>query len=158
MDFVTIAAGVVKILQPALPYLDPLKTALQKKFSDATAGAAFDQGKALWAKITSKFKDDKALNEAADRVVRNADDTDEEVKTFSRDKLTKVLAERLKDSPDLATELLELLGGEKRLQEIVAGNEAIIDNIRQTMAGAGTQRVEAGDKARISGVTQEQTS
>lgn len=72
--------------------------------------------------------------------------------------LTEVLANRLKEAPDLAEELLNLLGGEKRLQEIVAGNEAIIDNIRQTMAGAGTQRVEAGDKARISGVTQEQTS
>ena len=152
MDFVTIAAGVVKILQPALPYLDPLKTALQKKFSDATARAAFDQAKALWAKITSKFKDDKDLNEAAEAVAALPNNTG------LQKALTEVLAERLKDSPDLATELLELLGGEKRLQEIVAGNEAIIDNIRQTMAGAGTQRVEAGDKARISGVTQEQTS
>jgi hypothetical protein len=55
MDIVAIATGVVKLLQTALPYLDPLKTALQKKFSDATAGAAFDQAKALWAKITSRF-------------------------------------------------------------------------------------------------------
>ena len=157
MDIVAIAAGVVKLLQPALPYLNPLKTALQKKISDATAGAAFDQAKALWAKITSRFKDDKALNEAADRVVRNADDTDEDVKTLYRDKLTKVLAERLKDSPELAEELLGLLGGEKRLQEIVAGDEATIDNIRQTMAGAGTQRIQAGNKARISGVNQKQT-
>lgn len=157
IDFVTIAAGVVKVLQPALPYLDPLKTTLQKKISDATAVAAFDQAKSLWAKITSRFKDDKALNEAADRVVRNADDTDEDVKTLYRDKLTKVLAERLKDSPELAEELLGLLGGEKRLQEIVAGDSATIRKINQTMAGPGKQSTKAGNNCVIEDVTQKQT-
>jgi len=155
MDIVTIAAGVVKVLQPALPYLDPLKTALQKKVSDAMAGAAWDQAKALWAKITSRFKDDKELNEAADAVATAPDK--EIFQKAAREELTKVLAERLKDSPELAKELLGLLGGEQRLQEIVAGNEATIRNVKQMMAGAGTQRTEAGDKSLIEGVIQEQT-
>ncbi len=155
MDIVTIAAGVVKVLQPALPYLDPLKTALQKKFSDSAASAAFDQAKALWAKITSRFKEDKELSEAADAVATAPDK--EIFQKAAREELTKVLAERLKDSPELAKELLGLLGGEKRLQEIVAGNEATIRNVKQMMAGAGTQRTEAGDKSLIEGVIQEQT-
>lgn len=155
MDFVTIAAGVVKLLQPALPYLDPLKTALQKKITDATAGAAWDQAKALWAKITGCFKDDKELNEAADAVATAPDK--EIFQRAAREELTKVLAERLKDSPELAKELLELLGGEEKLNEIVAGDEAIIESNRQALSGKGTNRIEAGNKARITGNTQEIT-
>lgn len=149
-DVVAIATGTVKLLQPFLPYLEPFKTALQKKLTDATAGAAWDQAKGLWAKITGRFKDDKELHESAEAVAALPNNA-----TLQK-ALTEVLAQRLKDAPDLTEELLQLLGGEKRLQEIVAGNEATIENIRQSMAGTGVQRVEAGDKAKISGVTMEQ--
>lgn len=151
LDIATVAVGAVKVLQPFLPYLDPFKTALQKKIADVTVGAAWEQAKSLWAKIAGRFKGDQDLNEAAEAVAALPNNA------ALQKALTEVLANRLKEAPDLAEELLKLLGGEKRLQEIVAGNEAIIDNIRQTMAGEGTQRVEGGDKARISGVTQEQT-
>ena len=67
------------------------------------------------------------------------------------------MAERLKDSPELAKELLELLGGEEKLNEIVAGDEAIIESNRQALSGKGTNRIEAGNKARITGNTQEIT-
>jgi DNA modification methylase len=134
IDFVSIASGAVKILGPFLPYLDPFRKALQKKIEDVTANAAWDQAKGLWGKITGRFKDDKELNAVAKSVAENPD-----IEGF-QEMLTKVLARRLESSPDLTKELIELLGGEKRLQEIVAGNEATIDNIRQTMAGAGTQR------------------
>jgi len=155
IDVVAIAAGVVKLLQPALPYLDPLKTALQKKISDATAGAAFDQAKALWAKITSRFKDDKELNEAADAVATAPDK--EIFQRAAREELTKVLAERLKDSPELAKELLELLGGEKRLQAIVAGDRALIEAITFEMTGAGSQKIDAGNDAQIKNIVMKQT-
>jgi hypothetical protein len=148
IDFVSVASGAVKILGPFLPYLEPFRKALQKKVEDVTANAAWNQAKGLWTKITGRFKDDKDLNEAAEAVAALPNNAG------LQKVLTEVLASRLQSAPDLTDELIKLLGGEKRLQEIVAGNEAIIDNIRQTMTGAGTQRVEGGDKAKISGVDQ----
>jgi len=150
-DFVTVAIGTAKLLQRFLPYLDPFKTALQKKVADVAASATWEQAKGLWAKITNRFKDDKELHESAEAVAALPNNA------VLQKALAEVLAQRLKDAPDLAEDLLKLLGGEKRLQEIVAGNEALIKDISQKMAGAGTQRIEAGDKAQIIGVTQEQS-
>lgn len=47
LDVVAVAVGAVKILQPFLPYLDPFKTALQKKIADVTVGAGWEQAKSL---------------------------------------------------------------------------------------------------------------
>ncbi|MEI6064410.1 MAG: hypothetical protein WCQ26_07450, partial [Pseudanabaena sp. ELA748] len=109
----------------------------------------------LWAKITSKFKDDKELNEAADAVATAPEK--EIFQKAAREELTKVLAERLKDSPELAKELLGLLGGEKRLQEIVAGDRALIEAITFEMAGAGSQKIGAGNDAQIKNIVMKQT-
>jgi hypothetical protein len=149
IDFVSVASGAVKILGPFLPYLDPFRKALQKKIEDVTANAAWDQAKGLWGKITGRFKDDKDLNEAAEAVAALPNNA------ILQKALTEVLASRLQSAPDLTDELMKLLGGEKRLQEIVAGNEATIHDIRMKMAEAGTQRIEGGDKARISKVDME---
>jgi hypothetical protein len=149
IDFVSVASGAVKILGPFLPYLDPFRKALQKKIEDVTANAAWDQAKGLWGKITGRFKDDKDLNEAAEAVAALPNNA------ILQKALTEVLASRLQSAPDLTDELMKLLGGEKRLQEIVAGNEATIHDIRLKMAEAGTQRIEGGDKARISKVDME---
>jgi len=146
VDFVSVASGAIKILGPFIPYLDPFRKAFQKKIEDVTANAAWEQAKNLWSKITGRFKDDKELHEAAEAVAALPNNAS------LQKALTEVLASRLQNAPDLTKELLDILGGEKRLQEIVAGNEAIIDNIRMTMAAAGTQRIQAGDKSRISGI------
>jgi len=150
-DIVTIASGAVTLLAPVLPYLDPFRETLQKKLMESIAGDVLAKGKGLWARITSRFKNDKDLQDAAEAVAALPNNNG------LQNALTEILAQRLKDAPDLAEELLNLLGGEKRLQEIVAGNEATIEKIRQTMAGPGTQRVKAGDKAYMTDVTQEQT-
>lgn len=149
IDFVSVASGAVKILGPFLPYLDPFRKALQKKIEDVTANAAWDQAKGLWGRIKGRFKDDKDLNEAAEAVAALPNNA------ILQKALTEVLASRLQSAPDLTDELMKLLGGEKRLQEIVAGNEATIHDIRLKMAEAGTQRIEGGDKARISKVDME---
>ncbi len=150
-DPVTVAISAVSILQPFLPYLEPFRTALQKKIADVIVDAGWEQANTLWAKIAVRFKGDLALHDAAEAVAALPNNAG------LQKALTEVLAYRLKDNPDFAEELIKLLGGEERLQEIVVGKEAIVIDIRQTMTGEGIQRIEAGDKAWISGVTQEQT-
>ncbi len=105
----------------------------------------------MWTKITSRFKDDKELNTVAQNVASNPDSE------FMQQMLTQILAKRLEEAPDFSKELLAMLGGEKRLQEIIVGNESTIKNVRQAMAGSGTQTIKGGDKTIVDNATQEQT-
>jgi hypothetical protein len=63
--------------------------------------------------------------------------------------LIEELAKRFKDHPDLAEDLLKMMGGLKRVQQLTAGYEAIIRDVSLTMGGPGEQTLKAGDKATI---------
>lgn len=153
MDFVSIATGVVSILSPYLPQLLSLGKSVGEKIGDAVikggVGALDDQAKRLWAKVSNYFKDDPVITSAATVAADAPGDT------TRQQFFTEILAQRLKDHPGLADELLEMMGGPKRLQQVIVGHEAIIKLLHQKMAGPGEQNVKAGDKATLEGITQE---
>lgn len=151
---VPIAVAVVKIIAPHLKHLlVPVGEAVQEKFTEAVADAGFEKAKQLWEKITSRFKGDEKLQEAATDLAT----VKERYQETAKDYLVEVLAKKMEASPDLAEELQQMMGGEKKINEIVAGDGALITKIRQTMSGDGTNTVRGGDNSTISNVEQTNT-
>jgi len=147
MDFVSIATGAVSLLSPFLPHLISLASEVGGKIKDAVVEKGVSelgkQAKAVWDKLTSYFGEDPVFTSAATITAASPEDT-------TRQKLLiEELAKRLKDHPDLAEDLVKLMGGPKRVQELTAGYEAIIRDVSFKMAGPGQQTLKAGDKATI---------
>ncbi len=153
LDFVSIAVGAVSLLSPYLPQLISLGKSVGEKIGDTVVAKGIDaagsQVQKLWERISGFFNDDLEVTSAATMIAASPKDA------VRQQMLIEILAERLKAHPELAKDLLELMGGPARLQKIIAGNEASIRDIRQKMKGAGTQSIEAGDKAIIERVEQE---
>lgn len=150
IDYVAIATGVVSLLSPYLPQLLSLGGEVGGKIKDAVIDkgidAAGEQAKSLWAKITGYFGDDAELTSAAQLTAAAPQNE-------ARQQILKdVLAERLKEQPQLADELLALLGGPKRLQQLIAGHDADIEDVSFKMAGPGEEKLQAGDRAKIKGI------
>lgn len=150
IDYVAIATGAVSLLSPYLPHLLSLGGEVGNKLKDAVIDkgidAAGEQAKKLWAKVTGYFGDDAELTSAAKLTAAAPQDA-------ARQQILKdVLAQRLKEQPQLAEELLALLGGPKRLQQLIAGHDAEIKNVSFKMAGPGEEKLEAGDRAKIEGI------
>lgn len=158
LQVVPIAVAVVKIVQPFLPYLAPVGVAvqekLQEKMADVVAEAGWEKAKQLWEKITARFKGDGKLKAATDGVNQVAG-LSEAIQQVAQDELVQVLATKLEESPNLAEELQKMMGGEQRLNEIVAGDEAVIARNVQKLKGSGTNRIQGGDKSKIIGNQQE---
>jgi hypothetical protein len=151
MDFVSIAYGAVQILSPFLPTLIKLGKSFGEHLEEFAADKVSEQAKKLWNKITGRYKDDKVLEARATIVADSPEDEN------SKREFSKRLAEHLANDEAFAKEILDTIGGPKRLQEIIGGDSAIVERIHQEMQGAGVQRVQAGTGARISDVTQKQT-
>lgn len=151
---VPIAVAVVKIVQPFLPYLEPLGTAVQEKVAEVAVEKGWERAKSLWSKITHRFKGDEELKKATESVNQVAN-LSESIQQAAKDELVQVLAKKLESTPELAEELQQMMGGEKGLNEIVAGDEAIIERNVQKLKGGGTNRIQGGNKSRISGNQQE---
>jgi hypothetical protein len=131
IDVALVAAGAVKILAPFLPYLMDVGKDAGKKLEEVIfekgGDALWKKAQSLWIRITERYKRDDEMTDAAKTVARApADKTRQEV-------LMQVLARLLKDSPDFASDLEVLMGGENALQQIVAGDEAQIRRIQQEM-------------------------
>src|SRR5687767_4409023 len=128
MDFISIATGAVSLLSPFLPHLISLSSDVGEKIKDAVVEKGVSelgkQAKAVWDKITGYFGDDPVLTSVATVTAASPEDTD-------RQKLLiEELAKRLKDHPNLAEELVTLMGGPKRVQELTAGYGAIIERVK----------------------------
>lgn len=152
-DYVSIATGIVSILSPYLPQLISLGKDAEDKIKDAVVDKGVDalgeQARKLWGRISGYFKDDPVVTSAATL-------TADAPKDSARQRFfTEILAQRLKDHPEIADELLEIIGGPERLQQVVVGHEAIIKDLHQKMAGAGEQTIRAGDHAHLEGIVQE---
>ena len=147
MDFVSIATGVVSLLSPFLPHIISLGSDVGSKIKDAVVDKGVSelgkQAKAIWDKITGYFGDDREFTSAATVTAASPKNAD-------RQKiLIEELAKRLQEHPDLAEELVEMMGGPKRVQELTAGYEAIIQDVSFNMGGPGQQSLKTGDKANI---------
>jgi hypothetical protein len=152
IDVALVAAGAVKILAPFLPFLMDVGKDAGKKLEEVIfekgGEAVWSKAQSLWSKITERFKGDEEMTDVAKTVARApGDKTRQEV-------LMQVLARLLKSSPDFASDLELLMGGEKAVQQIIAGDEAQIKRVRQEMEGKGTQSIQAGDKALIEDINQ----
>ena len=155
LDVIMLAGGVVKVIGPFLPYLMSLSNSTQKKLEEVISKQGGDfvwkQANALWDKIKGRFQNDPEVTGVA--TMTSADPQNE----MYQQMLIQVLVKKLESSPDLAEELLKLMGGEAGVQRVTAGNEAWIESIRQKMVGSGIQEIKGGDRAVIRGVDQIQT-
>jgi hypothetical protein len=149
LDFFSIAQGAVAIISPFLPVLLKLANAAGEKLEGLAEGQVKEQAEKLWNKIVRRFQGDPVLTSAATMVAdAPADDTRQKM-------LADTLGKRLQGDPEFAQQLLNEIGGPKRLQEVIAGNDAVINGIYQRMKGPGTQRTQGGDRAYIANVTQD---
>jgi hypothetical protein len=152
MDIGQIAAAVVTVLSPFTPFLlDTGKTA-GKKLAEAIAQkgseATWKTAQTLWAKLTAHFGDDAVVKSAATMV---ADQPEDETRQTM---LAGVLGARLQENPALAEELLDLLGGQEAVQQVLADRSSWVEDVTQRMKGSGTQTVKASHDSVIKGVRQ----
>lgn len=151
-DFAQISAATVTALAPFLPLL-----LLGAKFSaEAIAEmvvqkggeAAWHKAQLLWGKIKTRYGGDGVIEGAAKMVAAKPEDNN----------LQKILAtqlgERLKEDPEVAKELLELLGGTESVQKIIADRSSWVEDVTQELTGDGSQIVQASDDSVIKGVRQ----
>jgi len=147
IDFASVSVAVVSLLSPYLPQLLSMGQSVGKKIGEAVidkgVDAAGDRVTKLWERISGYFKDDLEVTSAATMVAASPKDA------LRQQMLGQVLAERLKEHPVFTEDLIKIMGGKERLQQIITGNEAAIRDIRMKMAGAGKQSIESGDKAVI---------
>jgi hypothetical protein len=152
MDTAQIAAAIVMTLSPFAPFLvDTGKTA-GKKLAETIAQkggeATWKTAQTLWTKIIAHFGNDPVVKSAATMV---ADKPEDETRQTM---LAEVLGARLKENPALAEELLNLLGGQTAVQQVLADRSSWVEDVTQRMKGGGTQTVKASDDSIITGVHQ----
>jgi len=151
LEFVEIAVAAVKLVGPYLPkLLDAAKGArdVAEVLAD-TGGQAVQTVQKVWDSVKGLFTSDDEVKAAGTMVAAKPTDAGRQ------EMLAEVLAQRLQSNPALAEEIVKLLGGEKRVQEMTVGAEGVIDRVRQTMEGAGQQMMKAGEKGRLSNAVQE---
>jgi hypothetical protein len=152
MDIEQIAAAVVTVLSPFAPFLVDTGKAAGKKLAETMAQkggeATWKTAQSLWAKITAHFGDDAVVKSATTMVADNPHDETRQTM------LAEVLGARLQENPALAEELLNLLGGQEAVQQVLADRGSWVEDVTQRMKGSGTQTVKASDDSVIKGVHQ----
>ena len=153
MDPITLSTAAVTALAPFTPYLLKIAASITESLSEkiATEGGekAWEMAQSLWKFITQKLNPNGETEDAARVLARKPEDQNRQAM------LTEVLVNQLTENPNLAQELVSILGGQESIQKIVAKNESLIENVAQSMEGkGGHQVVEATDKSSIRGVKQ----
>jgi hypothetical protein len=152
MDIGQIAAAVVTVLSPFVPFLVDTGQAAAKKLAETVAQkggeATWKRAQTLWTKITTHFGDDPVVKSAATMVADQPEDKTRQTM------LAEVLGARLQQNPALAEELLNLLGGQEAVQQVLANRSSWVEDVAQRMQGRGTQTVKASDDSVIKGVRQ----
>lgn len=147
MDPAQVAMASVTFLAPFLPYLvDVAKfsaEAIAEMVVQKGAEGAWQQAQAIWARLRMRFVDDGVINGATEMLAAQPGREDFQAV------LAAELAVRLEESPDLTRELLELLGGQKIVQKILAERGSWVERVQQKMEGAGTQIIHASDDSVI---------
>jgi hypothetical protein len=110
--------------------------------------AAWKKAQALWGKLATQLGNDPEMKSAATMVASKPEDEARQMM------LAEVLTARLQQTPELAQELFDLLGGQQVVQQVLADRSSWVENVTQQMEGSGTQRVEAREKSVIKGVRQ----
>lgn len=152
MGVIEIAAAAVATLSPHLPALLKAGTVAGEKLIDAvakkTADKAVEKAGAVWDSLKGYFSEKPDLEAAANLLATKPDD-----QTYQK-VLAKPLASLLKEKPELSERLLKLMGGEQRVQEVLAKRASWVEDVTQELEGEGRQRVEAKGRSVIKGVRQ----
>lgn len=98
----------------------------------------FSEAKALLAKVRQRFRQDNNKKGQA-----TLDLFEEDPGTYT-EALSRVLTAALAEHPEWAAEMRALLA-QPASQEIIARNEATVEDITMRISGAGQQRIEADD-------------
>lgn len=151
-DIGQIAMATVATLAPFAPFLVDIGKASGKKFLEAIAEkggeAAWDKAQAVWNSLKPKFKKDAEIQIAAQMVALKPEDE------ARQSVWAEVLTARLKEDPELAQELFDLLGRQETIQRVMADHSSWVERVTQQMAGNGGQFVEAHDDSVILDVKQ----
>jgi len=152
MDIEVLAAAVTTALAPFTPYLIEASKEAGKKLAETIGEkggeSAWEKAQGLWEKIKPHFGNDPKVKGAA--LMVSAEPSDESSQTL----LATTLATRLKENPKLAQELLELLGGQNSVQQIIANRKSWVRDVTQQMSGSGEQTVKADNNSHIQDVKQ----
>jgi|SRR5579859_968438 len=149
---IEIATATVTALVPYLPQLLKGAQIAGEKFGEglATKAGELTLGKIteIWGKIKNSFKQRPELEHAAGLAGTQPSDPTCQI-VFA-----KALASCLQQDPQLSEDLLNLLGGEKAVQKVVADRSSMIEDVAQEMEGTGKQSVKASDNSVIRSVRQ----
>ena len=152
MDIQMLADAVSMFLAPFTPYLINASKNLGYKVADLitekSAELAWKKAQELWERIDTALGGDVEVKGAAMMVSAKPANEDKQ-KMFA-----EILAARLQENPSLAEELVQLLGGQKAIQQIVANRKSTIKDVAQQMTGAGEQTIKADNNSRIQGAKQ----
>lgn len=144
-EITQIAVAVAATLAPFTPFL----VEGGKAFAGEAGEAAWERAKAIWKRLRARFGENAKIRGAA--LMASA----EPESASARETLASVLAECLQEKPEVARELLDLLGGPGPLQQILAERGGRVVNAVQELQGQmGTQVISSRDGASIEGVRQ----
>jgi hypothetical protein len=124
-----LAAAAAVTLAPFTPYLVKAGEKAVEEVGKKVGGVAWEKAQAVWAKIKARFGDDKEIDNAVGLVATDPDDED------YRATLAKVLGKKLAAQPDLADDLVALLGGFDAVQEMTARAGGVIVRAAQKATG-----------------------
>lgn len=137
-DIGQIAAAVVTTLAPFTPFLLDVGKAGGKKLAEVIAEkggeVAWNKAQAVWNVLKAHFGADQEVISAVGLVA--AKPHDETYQTL----LVKVLGTRIQADPELAQQILQLLGGQQGVKQVLA-DRSLVEDI--TQKGPGSKKVQA---------------
>lgn len=152
MDFQLIATAVSTFLAPFTPYLINAGKDVGDKFAkliiEKGGEAVWKKAQELWGRIEASLGSDPEVKGAAMMVSAKPEDEDRQKM------LAEILAARLQQNPALGEELMNMLGGQQTIQQVIADRKSAIKDVTQEISGGGEQIIKADNKSRIQDVKQ----
>jgi hypothetical protein len=152
MDINTLASAIVIALTPYLPIIlgltyeggKAMVSAIGSKFGEIT----IDIAKKIWNKISDNSAGSSAVSETAKSLAASPNDPNLKIA------LVSLIKAQLEKDSIMAQELSSLIGGEERIQVIIASEDSEIEDAEQQMDGTGFQQIDAQNKSKIKKVKQ----
>ena len=139
------AVATMATLLPFMPFLLEVGKAGSQKFvetlSEKGGEAAWNKARAMWRKLQDYFGEDPEFQSAATLLSTHPEDE------IRQSLFAQLLVSRLEQTPKAVDELLELLGGDQAIQQVIADNHSWIEDVSQRIKGAGTQTIEIKDRS-----------
>ena len=136
-------------LTPFLPYLVLGGTEAAKEVGKKFGEATWEKAKSLWSKTKKSVQDTAMLEAFATALAKTPNE-------IFQTSLAQMLADQFERSPELATELMNLMQDDDTVQKILIAQESTAKNIRQKLSTGGIQDVTVRGKSQVGNITQEQ--